>query len=88
MNAKAKESMKRIGYDMSEHTSKGLPESGKIDILVTMGCGEACPYLKCKKRISWNIEDPKHKPQDEFDETRIEIEKNVQSLLKELKILE
>jgi arsenate reductase len=86
VNPKAIESMREKGYDLSARRSKGLADLPQIewDAVVTMGCGDACPMLKAKRRIDWQIPDPKQMPPEEFRRVRDMIERNVQALLKEL----
>jgi arsenate reductase (thioredoxin) len=83
VNPKAVESMRRRGIDISGHVSKGLSElsSSGWDYVVTMGCGDACPFVPARARLDWNIPDPKHMPPEEFDRVRDEIEARVRALL-------
>jgi arsenate reductase len=83
VHPKAIESMKEIGYDLSVHGSKGLeevPQSG-YDHVITMGCGDECPYIPAKNRDDWSIPDPKDMPPDEFRRVRNLIEASVGRLL-------
>jgi protein-tyrosine-phosphatase len=61
VNPKAIESMKKTGYDLARHTSKSLDEIPDItfDLVVTMGCGDECPFVRAKNREDWGIPDPK-----------------------------
>src|SRR5580765_7405368 len=61
VNPKAIASLAEIGYDLSAHQSKGLDQFNgmDIDVAVTMGCGDACPLVHAKRRLEWNIPDPK-----------------------------
>ncbi len=59
-----------------------LPE--KIDIVVTMGCNVACPYLPAKSREDWGLEDPTGKPMEEFRDTAKEIELKVRDLMERI----
>ena len=52
-----------------------------IDVAVTMGCGDACPLVRARRREEWNIPDPKELPDDEFREVRDLIERKVKELL-------
>jgi protein-tyrosine-phosphatase len=72
VNAKAIEAMNELGYDLSAHRSKGLDElpSVEFDVAVTMGCGDQCPMLRAKRRLDWDIPDPKALPPDEFRKIR------------------
>ncbi len=83
VNPKAIESMKELGYDLSRHDSKSLQEIPQIeyDAVITMGCGDACPFVRGKMREDWKLTDPKNLPLDEFRKVRDEIEKRVKSLL-------
>lgn len=87
VNPKAIASMAEIGYDLSTHDSKSLDEIPDIeyDAVVTMGCGDACPHVKAKQRIDWQIPDPKHMEAKEFAEVRDGIKKRIVELLEELK---
>ncbi len=86
VNPKAIEAMKEIGYDLTTHTSKGLEEfNGKpFDAAVTMGCGDECPMVLAKRRVDWQIPDPKELPPDEFNKVRDLIETKVKELLASL----
>jgi arsenate reductase len=84
VNPKAVEAMRELGYDMSGHTSKGLGDvPAEFDYAVTMGCGDSCPTLRAKKRIDWQIPDPKHLTPDEYREVRNLIGRMVQALVDE-----
>jgi protein-tyrosine-phosphatase len=83
VNLKAIASMKEIGYDLSTHVSKSLEElpDVKWDLVVTMGCGDECPYFTAKRREDWQIPDPKDMGPDDFRVVRDEIAQRVRSLL-------
>lgn len=87
VNPKAIAAMKEIGYDLGKHTSKSLQEVEKyapFDAVVTMGCGDACPWMPAKKFIDWQIPDPKHMEPEAFNQVRDLISEKVKQLLKEL----
>ncbi len=86
VNPKAIASMAEIGYDLSKHGSKSLQEIPDVeyDAVVTMGCGDACPFVKAKHRDDWQIPDPKHLPPDEFRKIRDLIESKIKTLLSEM----
>jgi arsenate reductase (thioredoxin) len=86
VNPKAIEAMKERGYDLTKHGSKGLDEfNGKsFDAAVTMGCGDECPLLLARRRVEWQIPDPKHLPPEQFRVVRDLIESKVVELLNEL----
>ncbi len=88
VNPKAIAAMKEIGYDLAAHQSKGLDEfNGKpFDAAVTMGCGDECPLVLAKRRVDWQIPDPKELPPDQFNEIRDLIESKVKELLAELEV--
>ena len=73
VNPKAIAAMKELGYDLSKHGSKSLDEVkvfAPFDAVVTMGCGDACPWMPAKKFIDWEIPDPKNMEPKEFNEVR------------------
>lgn len=86
INPKAVAAMKEIGYDLTSHTSKGLEAfNGKdFDAAVTMGCGDECPLVVAKRRLDWEIPDPKERPPERFREVRDLIETKVKALLQSL----
>jgi protein-tyrosine-phosphatase len=83
INPKAIEAMEELGYDLSTHQSKGLGDlpPGKFDVAVTMGCGDACPNLRAKHRLDWQIPDPKNLPHVEFQKVRDLIASKVKALV-------
>ncbi len=83
INPKAIDSMKELGYDLNTHDSKSLDDIPDIeyDYVVTMGCGDACPYVRTKNRIDWNIPDPREMHSKEFAEVRDLIGRKVKELL-------
>ncbi len=83
VNPKAILSMHEIGYNLSGHVSKSLDEIPKIeyDYVITMGCGDECPFVMAKHREDWNIPDPKHMEMSEFNEVRTFIESKVLKLI-------
>jgi arsenate reductase (thioredoxin) len=86
VNPKAVEAMKEVGYDLTTHTSKGLEEFNgqQFDAAVTMGCGDECPLVDAKRRVEWQIPDPKALPPEQFREIRNLIESKVKELLSAL----
>jgi protein-tyrosine-phosphatase len=89
VHPKAIEAMWEVGYDLTRHTSKSLKEIPDIeyDAVITMGCGEGCPFIRGKHREDWAIPDPKHLPPGQFREIRNQIESKVEDLLKRIEIL-
>jgi len=88
VNPKAIAAMKELGYDLSSHDSKSLDEVkafAPFDAVVTMGCGDACPWMPAKKFIDWKIPDPKNMEPKEFNEVRDLIKRSVAELIIDLK---
>lgn len=84
VNPKAIAAMKELGYDLSKHDSKSLEEVKQyapFDAVVTMGCGDACPWMPAKQFIDWQIPDPKHMEPEEFNKVRDYIKEKVAELL-------
>ena len=83
VNPKAIEAMKEIGIDISSHASKGFDQLPKKewDAIVTMGCGDACPFLPAKQRLDWEIPEPRNMPKEEFVQVREDIRRRVLELL-------
>lgn len=87
INPKAIEAMREQGYDLTRHGSKSLDEIPDVeyDFVATMGCGDACPMVRAKRREDWNIPDPKEMSPGEFREVRNLIERKVVAALAALK---
>jgi arsenate reductase len=79
------EVMKEQGIDLSVSTPQLLTEAlaRRARILITMGCGDACPYVPGLKRDDWPLEDPKGKPIERVREIRDEIRANVVQLIQQ-----
>jgi protein-tyrosine-phosphatase len=75
--------MEERGVDMSSHRSKGLEElpKHKWDYVITMGCGDACPFVPSRGKEDWAIPDPKHLSPDEFRKVRDLVESKVKDLI-------
>ena len=76
--------MAERGIDLAGHWSKGLgelPQGEAWDILVTMGCGDACPHLPARRRLDWSIPDPWGVDDEEFRAVRDRIEAEVRTLI-------
>ena len=60
INPKAIRFMAELGYDLGAHASKSLDEiDGDFDAVITMGCGDSCPWLPAKRREDWALPDPR-----------------------------
>jgi arsenate reductase (thioredoxin) len=84
INPKAVAAMKEKGYDLGTHHSKSLDDvkvHAPYDAVVTMGCGDACPWMPAKKFIDWQIPDPRDMNEEEFRKVRDLIEVKVVELL-------
>lgn len=87
VNPKAIAAMQELGYDLSTHDSKSLEEVSPyapFDAVVTMGCGDACPWMPASRFIDWQIPDPKNMDPDAFREVRELIRTKVSDLLSQL----
>jgi arsenate reductase len=80
------EVMCELGIDLSGRRPQRL--SGELaeraDVVVTMGCGDACPFIPGKRYLDWELPDPKGRPIAEVRATRDEIQDRVAALLAEL----
>ena len=78
--------MREIGIDLSERTPRLLTQDlvEWADVVVTMGCGDACPYIPGKRYVDWDLPDPKGLPQDDARRLRDEIDQRVRALEAEL----
>jgi protein-tyrosine-phosphatase len=83
VNPKAIEAMRELGYNLSAHRSKSLYELPDVefDVAVTMGCGDACPNVKARRREDWQIPDPREMGPAEFRAVRDLIGRKVKELL-------
>ncbi len=83
VNPRAVAAMQEVGYDLGTHRSKSLSEIPDVeyDWVVTMGCGDECPFVRARHRADWEIPDPKTMEQGEFREVRDSIEQKVRQLL-------
>ncbi len=87
INPKAIAAMKELGYDLTTHHSKSLDEVKEFapfDAVVTMGCGDACPWMPAKQFIDWQIPDPRDMNEEEFRKVRDFIREKVKDLLASL----
>ena len=80
------EVMAELGVDVAGRTPQLLTDelSRWADVVVTMGCGDACPYVPGTRYVDWDLADPKGRPLDEVRATRDDIAQRVQALLAEL----
>jgi protein-tyrosine-phosphatase len=80
------EVMREVGIDVADRTPRLLTDelAERADIVVTMGCGDQCPFIPGTRYIDWELPDPKGRPIDEVRATRDEIGRRVTDLLAEL----
>lgn len=80
------EVMHELGIDLSGQRPRLLTHelAEQADVVVTMGCGDACPYIPGKRYLDWELPDPKGRPIAEVRATRDEIDRRVSLLVREL----
>ena len=86
VNPGAIRTMAELGYDLGSHRSKtpaDLPE-GPYDVVISMGCGDACPTVPAARREDWDVPDPKAMDEDGFRAVRDQIRDRVRALLASL----
>jgi phosphate transport system protein len=83
INPKAVEAMMEKGYDLTTHKSKSLEElpNEKFDFVITMGCGDECPFIPARQHLDWQIHDPDKMDREEFRKVRDLIESKVTELI-------
>ena len=86
IHAGVREAMAEIDVDLSQEFPKPLTDEGvrAADVVITMGCGDACPVYPGKRYLDWDLPDPAGKPVEEVRAIRDEIERRVNELMKEL----
>jgi arsenate reductase len=80
------EVMAELGIDLGDRRPRRLcrEDAEWADVVVTMGCGDECPYIPGKRYLDWDLPDPKGRPPEAVRETRDEIERRVRALVEEL----
>jgi arsenate reductase len=80
------EAMAELGIDLSRQQPQRLSRKDAewADVVVTMGCGDECPYIPGKRYVDWDLEDPKGQPLEAVRKTREEIDRRVRALVAEL----
>jgi arsenate reductase len=80
------EVMRELGIDLSDREPQSLTRelAEQAGLLVTMGCGDKCPYIPGKRYLDWDLPDPKGRPLSEVRATRDEIARRVDRLVNEL----
>jgi arsenate reductase (thioredoxin) len=80
------EAMAELGIDLGGRKPHKLSREDAewADVVVTMGCGDECPYIPGKRYVDWDLEDPKGQSLEAVRETRDEIDRRVRALVAEL----
>jgi arsenate reductase len=78
--------MDELGIDMRDRVPQKLTTAlaQAADVVVTMGCGDSCPYIPGKRYVDWDLPDPKGQPVEAVRATRDEIDRRVKQLVAEL----
>jgi protein-tyrosine-phosphatase len=88
INPTAVAAMAEVGIDLAANGSppKRLTDAAveASDVVITMGCGDACPFYPGKRYLDWDLDDPAGRPIDEVRRVRDEIDQRVQTLISEL----
>jgi arsenate reductase (thioredoxin) len=86
VHAEVVQVMSELGIDVAGRKPRKLTRelAERADVIVTMGCGDECPYIPGKRYIDWDLPDPKGRPVDEVRATRDHIEQRVAELVRTL----
>ncbi|HVF76381.1 MAG TPA: arsenate reductase ArsC [Acidimicrobiales bacterium] len=87
VNPAVVEVMAEVGLDLSKEFPKPLTDDAvrAADVVITMGCGDACPFYPGKRYLDWQLDDPAGRPAEAVRAIRDEIDRRVRSLLDELR---
>jgi arsenate reductase len=85
VNPMAIEAMAELGIDISGHTPRKFTDEllNRVDVVVTMGCGDACPYIPGKRYLDWPLDDPRGQNLEAVRAIRDRIREHVVELLGE-----
>ena len=80
------EAMREVGVELSDRRPRLLTRelAEEADVVVTMGCGDECPYVPGRRYLDWDLPDPSGRPLEEVRELRDEIARRVDGLAREL----
>jgi arsenate reductase (thioredoxin) len=80
------EVMRELGIDLSDRRPQRLTRelAEQADVVVTMGCGDACPFIPGKRYLDWELPDPNGRPIEEVRATRDDIARRVEQLVRDL----
>jgi arsenate reductase (thioredoxin) len=86
VHAEVAEALREVGIDVASRVPHRLDRADAewADVVVTMGCGDACPYIPGKRYVDWELEDPHGRPLDEVRAIRDDIDDRVHALVAEL----
>jgi protein-tyrosine-phosphatase len=86
VHAEVVEVMREVGIDLSDRTPRLLTRdlAEQADVVVTMGCGDECPFIPGKRYIDWKLPDPSGQPVETVRSIRDEIARRVTGLIGEL----
>lgn len=86
VNPKAIRAMAEKNYDLSSHGSKSVEDlrGYSFDAVITMGCGDKCPWMPGELREDWGLPDPRDMEPQAFNQVRDEIERRVKDLVSRL----
>jgi len=82
IDPKTVEVMDEIGVDLHTHVPKSVEHyrAQKFDYAISMGCGDACPFVAAPHRLDWSIPDPRGKSLEEYRQTRDMLAKKIKAL--------
>jgi len=88
VNPAAVQAMREVGVDITDQTPKRLEyaTAQSSDVIITMGCGDACPIFPGKRYLNWDLDDPAGQSVEDVRPIRDEIERRVRGLLAELHV--
>jgi arsenate reductase len=88
INPVAVEAMREVGIDITANTPRKLDwdTAQSSDVLITMGCGDACPVFPGKRYLDWDLDDPAGRDLDAVRPIRDEIKRRVEQLITELPV--
>jgi len=86
VNPVAVGAMAEVGIDIAGFTPQRFTDEllHKVDVVVTMGCGDTCPFIPGKRYVDWPLDDPKGRPIEEVRRIRDEIRSRVEDLVAQL----
>ncbi len=86
VNPAVVEAMSELGIELSDAVPKELSDGAVLasDVVITMGCGDACPIYPGRRYLDWELEDPAGKTTEEIRPIRDEISRRVAALIEEL----